>query len=697
MIKPFIPIGAFAAGLAVLAWVGTGYLTTNPVAFAFTVLIAAFYLLGARELQRYRRDVQALDQAVGQLSSLPESPGNWLQTIPSSLRHAVRLRVEGDPVALPGPALTPQLVGLLVLLGMLGTFLGMVATLRGTGLALESVTDLEAIRASLAAPVKGLGFAFGTSVAGVATSAMLGLIAALCRREALDIAQKLDERIATVLRPWSRHHQRDEMFRLLQRQADTMPALVDRLDGLMATMARQNQALVEQLAAGQAAFHQRTETAYQRLADSVGHAMQASAAESARAAGAAIEPAVVSTMAALASESADWRARLSETVQQQMDAVAQRLDRTTVQVASAWQDALAGHQRTSEALASELRGSLAGFADTMAQRSAQLLDGMGERLDAMTARTAATWNDALAQQASTREALAQEHRQALLQASAAFEQQAGRLVDTVAQSHAELQRALTAGDTQRLAAWHDRLDQIGAALREQWTQAAAEAAQRQQAISDTLQRTAHEVASHTAAQADKTIAEVTTLVQVAAEAPRAAAEVIGELRQKLSDGIARDNAMLEERGRLLQTLSTLLDAVNHASTEQRAAVDALVGTTADLLDRVGTRFSEQVGAETDKLADVAAQVTTSAVEVASLGEALGAAVQAFGESNDKLMAQLQRIEGALDKSMARSDEQLAYYVAQAREVIDLSMLSQKQILEDLQRITARGGAATEAA
>ena len=50
------------------------------------------------------------------------------------------------------------------------------------------------------------------------------------------------------------------------------------------------------------------------------------------------------------------------------------------------------------------------------------------------------------------------------------------------------------------------------------------------------------------------------------------------------------------------------------------------------------------------------------------------------------MAHLQRIEGALGKSIARSDEQLAYYVAQAREVIDLSIMSQKQIVEDLQQI-----------
>ena len=187
-------------------------------------------------------------------------------------------------------------------------------------------------------------------------------------------------------------------------------------------------------------------------------------------------------------------------------------------------------------------------------------------------------------------------------------------------------------------------------------------------------------------------------MQAASEAPKAAAKVVAELRQKLSDSMVRDTAMLEERSRLLATLETLLDAVNHASTEQRSAVDALVATSADLLDRVGTQFTEKVEAETGKLGAVAAQVTGSAVEVASLGEAFGAAVQMFGESNDKLVAHLQRIEIALDKSLARSDEQLAYYVAQAREVIDLSMMSQKQIVDDLQMIASqRASAGADAA
>jgi hypothetical protein len=153
--------------------------------------------------------------------------------------------------------------------------------------------------------------------------------------------------------------------------------------------------------------------------------------------------------------------------------------------------------------------------------------------------------------------------------------------------------------------------------------------------------------------------------------------------------MVRDTAMLEERARLLETLGTLLDAVNHASTEQRVAVDALVATSADLLTRIGTQFSDTVDAESRKLGSVAAQITGSAVEVASLGDAFGSAVQEFGVSNERLVAHLERIESALDRSLTRSDEQLAYYVAQAREVIDLSMLSQKQIVEDLQQLAAQ--------
>ncbi|MFW2401785.1 DUF802 domain-containing protein [Burkholderia pseudomallei] len=847
----------FFAGLAAVCWIGAGYAVSNPVALAVTLVIAAGYLAGALELRRYRQATSTLAQAVAALSEPPAALGAWLERLHPSLRHAVRVRVEGERVALPGPALTPYLVGLLVLLGMLGTLIGMVMTLRGTGAALESSTDLQAIRASLAAPVKGLGFAFGTSIAGVATSAMLGLLSALCRRERLDAAQALDAKIATTLRVHSHAHQRDETFRLLQRQADLMPTLVERLQAMMHSLEQQSAASAERQIAGQQAFLGKAEETYARLASSVGQSLTDSVAESARVAGSALQPVMETTMAGLARETAALHDALTQAVQRQLDGLSAGFETTAAHVADVWRHALADHQRSSDALAQRLHGSIDRIVESFDRRSADLLDGVRARLDATASSVSDAWRGALAQQEQANEAHAERNRQALETAAAtferhsaallraigeshsalqatlesrdeqrlatwtdslgsiaaklgtewaqtsaqaanrqqaicdalahtsrdlsaqatafeqhtaallrtmseshsalqatlesrdeqrlatwtdslgsiaaklgtdwaqtsaqaanrqqaicdalahtsrdlsaqatAFEQHTAALLRAMSESHSALQATLESRDEQRLATWTDSLGSIAAKLGTEWEQTSAQAANRQQAIYDALAHTARDLSAHTQAHASATIAEISQLVQAASEAPRIAAEVVAELRQKLSDSMVRDTAMLEERNRMLATLETLLDAVNHASSEQRAAVDALVATSSALLQRVGTQFTDEVGTQTDRLGGVAAQITGSAVEIASLGDALGAAVQSFGESNDKLVAHLQRIEAALDKSLARSDEQLAYYVAQAREVIDLSMMSQKQIIEELQRVGGERASAGAAA
>ncbi|VCO72380.1 DUF802 domain-containing protein [Burkholderia pseudomallei] len=847
----------FFAGLAAVCWIGAGYAVSNPVALAVTLVIAAGYLAGALELRRYRQATSTLAQAVAALSEPPAALGAWLERLHPSLRHAVRVRVEGERVALPGPALTPYLVGLLVLLGMLGTLIGMVMTLRGTGAALESSTDLQAIRASLAAPVKGLGFAFGTSIAGVATSAMLGLLSALCRRERLDAAQALDAKIATTLRVHSHAHQRDETFRLLQRQADLMPTLVERLQAMMHSLEQQSAASAERQIAGQQAFLGKAEETYARLASSVGQSLTDSVAESARVAGSALQPVMETTMAGLARETAALHDALTQAVQRQLDGLSAGFETTAAHVADVWRHALADHQRSSDALAQRLHGSIDRIVESFDRRSADLLDGVRARLDATASSVSDAWRGALAQQEQANEAHAERNRQALETAAAtferhsaallraigeshsalqatlesrdeqrlatwtdslgsiaaklgtewaqtsaqaanrqqticdalahtardlsaqatafeqhtaallramseshsalqatlesrdeqrlatwtdslgsiaaklgtewaqtsaqaanrqqaicdalahtsrdlsaqatAFEQHTAALLRTMSESHSALQATLESRDEQRLATWTDSLGSIAAKLGTEWAQTSAQAANRQQTIYDALAHTARDLSAHTQAHASATIAEISRLVQAASEAPRVAAEVVAELRQKLSDSMVRDTAMLEERNRMLATLETLLDAVNHASSEQRAAVDALVATSSALLQRVGTQFTDEIGTQTDRLGGVAAQITGSAVEIASLGDALGAAVQSFGESNDKLVAHLQRIEAALDKSLARSDEQLAYYVAQAREVIDLSMMSQKQIIEELQRVGGERASAGAAA
>ncbi|MFT4249025.1 MAG: DUF802 domain-containing protein [Pseudomonas sp.] len=698
MFRKPLNLAVFLVGLAAVGWIATGYAASNPLALSVALLIGACYLAGGFELHRYRQATATLEQAVDELSAPPARLGDWLDRLHPSLRNAVRLRVEGARVALPGPALTPYLVGLLVLLGMLGTLLGMMATLRGTGIALESATDLQAIRASLAAPVKGLGFAFGTSIAGVTTSAMLGLLSTLCRRERQQAAQRLDLQIATTLRIHSQAHQRDETFKLLQRQTELMPALVERLQAMTTALEQQGLATSERQLASQEAFHGRSEAAYARLASSLEQSLKDSVAESARAAGAALQPVAEATMAALARQASALHDSVAQATQRQMEGLSAGFETSAATVAGLWQQALDGHRQTSEALARDLHGTLDRFTATFEQRSAGLLEDVSTRLGATTGNMADAWQQALARQQDLNGKLAAQHQQAWAAAASSFEQQAAALLRGVDQSHAELQATLASQDQQRLAAWAETLGSMTTTLRAEWEQAGEHAASRQQAICDTLAHTAHDITTQAQAQAAATIAEIARLVQAAAEAPRAAADVVAELRQKLSDSMARDTAMLEERNRLMTTLETLLGTVSHAATEQRAAVDALVATSADLLDRLGSRFGERIEAEAGKLDTATAHVTAGAAEVASLGEAFGSIVQQFGKSSDKLVARLQKVEGALDKSLARSDEQLAYYVAQAREVIDLSVLSQRQIIEELQRLAGRQApAGTEAA
>ncbi len=675
----------FLLGLAVTAWVGLGLASSHPWALLLILLIAAAYVAGWMELRRYRQGTASLQAALGDLSEAPASLETWLERIDPSLRNAVRLRVEGERVALPAPVLSGYLAGLLVLLGMLGTLLGMMATLRGTGIALETAVDLQAIRDSLAAPVKGLGFAFGTSIAGIGTSAMLGLMAALCRRERLDVARLLDARISGALRVFTPAYRRDEMVELLRQQAEVMPALVERLQAMAAGIERQSEAAGERQSASQEAFHVRTEAIYTQLANSVEQSLRDSVQQGSEAASRALQPIMQAAMDEIARGTATLHTGVGEAVQQHLQAVSGGLQSATGEITETWRRALQEHQQASATSVQDLRTSLEQLDERFGQRSSGLLENVSQRLDGAVSAIAAGWNEALARQQATGETLASENRDALTKASATFEQHAAALLVSVERLQREAQAALAEQDGQRLAAWTGSLESLAAALREEWSRAGEAAALQQKDVCDTLQRTAGEIVEQSRVHAGDTIAEISRLMQTAAEAPRAAAEVIAELRQSLSESMARDTAMLQERTELLATLETLLGAVNHASTEQKAAIDALVGTSAELLEGVGQRFTTHIASETGKLEGVATQLGAGAVEVASLGEAFGVAAHAFGEANGKLVERLERIEGALEKSLVRSDEQLAYYVAQAREVVDLSLLAQKQIIADLRR------------
>src|SRR3546814_6342506 len=124
----------------------------------------------------------------------------------------------------------------------------------------------------------------------------------------------------------------------------------------------------------------------------------------------------------------------------------------------------------------------------------------------------------------------------------------------------------------------DLADAVGASsalLSRQWQEEGERAASRQQEICDAMAQTARDISSSTREHAGSTIAQIAGLVQAASEAPKAAADLVTEVRQVFSESMARDNAMLEERKRLLETVEALLTAVHHASSEQHEAVHSI--------------------------------------------------------------------------------------------------------------------------
>lgn len=787
MKKHAFPI-AFGLGILAVVWVAATVAGTHLLVLVMTAVIAAVYAIGALELHRYRGDTAALSKALTEVPADLQDLGIWLQRVPDSLRHAVRQRIEGERSALPGPTLTPYLLGLLVMLGMLGTFLGMVVTLNGAVFALEGSSSVQGMRAAFSEPIRGLGLAFGTSVAGVATSAMLGLMSSLSRRERGQTSQTLDGLIGSGLRPFSLAHQRTETFKALQLQSQMLPAVVEQLHMLMTQMERHSQQLGERLLSNQEHFHREAQTVYTKLAHSVDASLRSSLSESMQVASDSIRPVVQTTLADMASQAQAMHARLEASSREQLASLQQQFNTSASSVAHTWTAALARHEQASTAVLEGVQRTLqqlsqsfdvrskdlvaavrSAWAEQQAQQGhadQQKLEAWKASLQDMANSLQAQWHGTGAQTLAQQQQICDTLTQTALAVTGQVQSQAQHTLEGIQR----IQDLQASSDAQRLAGWQGSLEAMAAQLQQQWQSAADRTLAQQQQVSDALSQTASQIRQDSESHSTRTLAEITRLlasseelvrarvaaeaeaaaqhtrraeelatllrdelsalrtqeaergqaavarlaelqtavtqhlstlgtalegpiarlIETASEAPKAAAEVIGQLRQEISVSVARDNALLEERTRILGTLSTLLDAIQHASSEQRGVIDALVNSSQLTLSQASAEFQHQVAAESVKLGEIAAQVTASAVDMASLGETFAFAVRSFNDTNEKLMANLQGIEVALAKSMARSDEQLAYYVAQAREIIDLSIGSQKDVLEALQQRQTEG-------
>ncbi len=168
-------------GLYIVGRAASFYRTLDPLAFGITIIMAGALIFGLLELaMRYRRSTKLGHQ----LNDAVKSSPSRVQELRGEIAPVLRAHLERDPAPSSAPVFTPYLIGALVMLGLLGTFLGLFETLRGAHSALAASADIDSLRAGLSQPMEGLMRSFGTSAAGVASSAVLGLGAVLIRNHA---------------------------------------------------------------------------------------------------------------------------------------------------------------------------------------------------------------------------------------------------------------------------------------------------------------------------------------------------------------------------------------------------------------------------------------------------------------------------------------------------------------------------------
>ncbi len=688
----FFITGAFLLGAAAIVWMGTSFIGSDRLALAVIAVIACVYCIGFFELLQFRRATASLEQGIqGLASAAPQSAGDlqrWLEQLHPSLQNAVRLRIEGERAGLPAPVMTPYLVGLLVMLGLLGTFAGMVDTLKGAVLALEGTTELQAIRAGLAAPIEGLSLAFGTSVAGVAASAMLGLISTLSRRDRMLATRRLDTASNARMPQFSLRHSSQQAFAALRDQAAALPLVASKLDAMADKLGAMGATLGDKLIEQQGLFQHSVKGIYAELAQAVDLSLRESLANSGKLAGEGIRPLVEETMAGISSQAEATHRQLTRVAQQQLDAVAERFENTAGQVADSWQRSVGEQQRCNQSLLAGIDSSLAGATAGLERAAVALGESFDHSASAWLEREQSAdesrlehWSQAFEQ--LQRRAMAQLH-DAGQQLGQQLEQASGRYqgaFDSTSRDFASMAGALADKWLQVSGKMAEFSDKLGVGLSE----LRREEAQRGEAAVARLESLETSVAEQLAVLGKELEQPLSRLIAASAETPRAAAQLIGDLRKEMAGNTERDQELLEERRELMLQLDSVATTLRQNTREQGEALSQLVISAADVMQQTSERFGQQLGAESARVSEAAQLFTAGAAEMASLGESFSAAIGLFNESNTQLLSSLSRIETSLTDSAIRSDEQMAYYVAQAREIIDQSLLSQREVFEQLRQ------------
>ena len=637
-------------GLFILARTALYYRRTDSLALALVLTMAVAFVIGIVELVRRAARAEALAHEVIALP-VPATVDAVDKASPT-LRSLLRARMAHAPMTTGSAPFAPYLVGLLVMLGLLGTFLGLFETLRGAGEALTSSADVESLRAGLALPMQGLTRSFGTSAAGVSASAMLGLAAALTRASEARFLHAFGVYASGALAPLTTQEKQRVALEQLATNGEAMPraatALRDAVTQLASLEKTWGAAHATAVAETSRALKEALASVRGELRDAVVHA--GSAAEK------ALAPLVTRAVEGSVAAVKDHVAEVALHLEADRDA-----RRAVDAKESAREDErharlLTDEKARADALGARWDEATRSLKETIAQSSANDAEARARFAAEETSRAAslgAQWDEATR---ALKEAIAGSTKREAEQRAQLVGEEKARAAALTAQWE-EATRALKeaiAGSTKREA------EQRAQFVSEEKARAAALTAQWEAATRALKEAIA--TGSAREEERDRDLAKATT------ELTGAAASAVDAARERLAIIGAQDVQRVTELASLLASLGAQSDAIGAATDRQLAAIEAMVVSVDDRARALEAKTQAQHVALLARMDDVLAAQSARAVELeaqitrahATNAETVAKTLATSAEKvTGALTANAEKISGTLNANAERVSGTLA--------------------------------------
>lgn len=674
---------AGAAGSLILARTAGFYQGEDPLAFGVVVLMAVALFAGVAELLFHAQRLKGLEGELGKLTREPTLEG--IDNASPILRALLQARLDRVSLGVPRASFTPYLIGLLVMLGLLGTFLGLFETLRGARLALTASTDVEALREGLSTPMSGLMRSFGTSAAGVSSSAMLGLAAVFARRSAGQLGVQLHAAASGPFARFSSSHRQLMALEQLAVQGESFPAAA-------AALSLASQELLSLRTEWLSAHAQASEAVSRRLVEateSVQRTVQAGVEQSASATHRAVAPlleqAVAGTVAAAGAHLAKIEAKadeasaarhkaelsVTERLSAHLESVTSRLDaqvENTRASDEARRAALAQLERDAEQARERHVASILASLAEHAERNAAAEQERRERALALDAQRSEQWvavqntlERTLTERGETLDATLlaagqslvgalREHAEAAKANEEARAARLGERLSAVTQTLEQTVERLAAAESERASLLQDHVTTMSERLAAASDRLGAEEGRRAALLTQHVDGMSSEMRRAFSAAAERDAERAETLAQVAGTLRTelsAAAEV---MRDRLGASADADAERAKEAQAMFEELKSASSQIAEAARSQSTALQQFVAATEGRTEALETRSQERLEALLDRIRDT---VDTQALRLAALEEGLRAAQT---ESTAQLAQQLGAHAEALSASLGQTAE-----------------------------------------